>query len=122
MKAVIDTNILIDYLAGNERAQVELRRYRHPQVSRITWMEIMVGVSADRAEEATVRNFLGGFGLVEITEAVAEQAVQLRRERRLRLPDAIILASARVEQCPLVTRNTRDFRPEWPEIRVPYEC
>ena len=62
----------------------------------------------------------GGFGRVEIMEAVAEQAVQLRREHRLRLPDAIILASARVEQCLLVTRNTRDFKPAGPDIRVPY--
>ena len=80
----------------------------------------MVGVSQDGAEEAAVRRFLAGFGLVEITDAVAEQAVQLRREYHLRLPDAIILACARVEQCQLVTRNTRDFKPEWPDIRVPY--
>ena len=121
MKAVLDTNVLVDYLVGDPRAQAELRRYRNPFISRITWMEILVGVSDDETEAAAVRAFLGRFGLVEITEAVAEQAVQLRRELRLRLPDAIILASARVEQCPLVTRNTRDFKPEWPDIRVPYE-
>jgi predicted nucleic acid-binding protein len=39
---------------------------------------------------------------------------------RLRLPDAIILATAQVEGCNLLTRNTRDFSPSWPEIRVPY--
>ena len=120
MKAVLDTNVLVDYLAGHERAREELSRYRHPRISRITWMEIMVGVAADAAEEAAVRSFLADFGVVELTEAVAAQAVRLRREHRLRLPDAIILASARVEQCQLVTRNTRDFKPEWPDIRVPY--
>lgn len=121
MKAVLDTNVLVDYLMGKPQARAELQRYRHPLISRITWMEVLIGAGEDVAEEAAIRSFLGGFGLVEVTAAVAEQAVQLRRELRLRLPDAIILASAREEQCLLVTRNTRDFKPEWPDIRMPYE-
>jgi predicted nucleic acid-binding protein len=46
--------------------------------------------------------------------------VLLRLKRKLRLPDAIILASARVNGWMLLTRNTRDFDPRWPEIREPY--
>jgi len=52
--------------------------------------------------------------------AVAETAIQLRREYRLRLPDAIIWATARVNDAVLITRNTKDFKPEWDGIRSPY--
>ena len=36
------------------------------------------------------------------------------------VPDAIILATARVENLILVTRNTKDFAADEPGIRVPY--
>ena len=50
-----------------------------------------------------------------------EIALQIRRERHLRLPDALVLASALHEGCLLITRNPRDFRRDWVEVRVPYE-
>jgi predicted nucleic acid-binding protein len=119
VRAVLDTNILIDYLAGVEQAAAELRRYRVPLVSRISWIEVLAG-AVDEPEEPIVRAFLERLRLVEITAAVAEEAVRIRQERHLRLPEAIILATARVEGCQLVTRNTRDFSVDWPEIREPY--
>lgn len=44
MKAVFDTNILIDYLIGNLLAKKEIEQYQSPQISIITKMEILVGV------------------------------------------------------------------------------
>lgn len=52
--------------------------------------------------------------------AVAQEAVRLRRAGRLRLPDAIIYATARVHGRTLVTRNTRDFPEGEPGVDVPY--
>ena len=40
MKALFDTNILLDYLKGVEAAQVELARYRQPLISIVTWLAI----------------------------------------------------------------------------------
>lgn len=119
MKAVIDTNILVDFLNGHEPARAELSRYRQPAVSLITWMEVLIG-ARDAEEERTLRDFLGRFEILPVDETVAEDAVTLRRTRRIRLPDAIILATARVAGCFLVTRNTRDFSTGEPGIRVPY--
>jgi predicted nucleic acid-binding protein len=39
---------------------------------------------------------------------------------RLRLPDAVIWASARAESALLVTRDTRDFPGDDPGVRIPY--
>ena len=119
MKALFDTNILIDYLNGVEAARDELRRYSRPLISPISWMEVMVGV--DDGEAAAVRQFLGGFQQVATNEEVAERAVSLRREHRIRLPDAIIWASAQCESALLVTRNSKDFPPRHPGVRVPYK-
>ena len=44
----------------------------------------------------------------------------LRRTTKIKLPDAIILATAEVERRVLITRNTRDFLAGARGIRVPY--
>jgi predicted nucleic acid-binding protein len=120
VNAVIDTNVLVDYLRGIEAARKELLRYRAPAISVITWMEVLSGAQSDE-EERQLRTFLDRFELLSITQAVADQAVHIRRADRLRLPDAIIWATARSHHALLVTRNTRDFPADHPSIRIPYQ-
>lgn len=118
MRAVIDTNVLVDYLQGLDDARVELAHYGKPAISVISWMEVMVGATPQT--EAATRAFLSGFDVLGIEGAVAEEAVTLRKSRHIKLPDAVIWATARVNQCVLVTRNTRDMDPTDPAVRVPY--
>jgi predicted nucleic acid-binding protein len=119
VKAVFDTNILIDYLAGKTGAEKEFDRYRHRLISTITWMEVLAGARDD--EEADVIDlFLRDFRVIEVSRSIARAAVEIRREKRIRLPDAIIWASARQESALLVTRNTKDFPKKDPGVRVPY--
>ena len=118
VNALFDTNILIDFLNGSPAARDEIARYEDSSISVVTWMEVMVG-APEGAADAT-RSFLGRFGLVEIDGKVAEAAVQLRRSKRLKLPDAIVWASAATQGRLLVTRNTKDFPADDPGVRVPY--
>lgn len=118
MIAVFDTNIVIDALNGVAEADAEYSRYERVLISRVTWMEVLIGAEGDDSE---LRDFLEtNFEIVPLDLAVAETAIQLRREHRLRLPDAIIWATARVNESVLVTRNTKDFNPEWDGIHLPY--
>jgi predicted nucleic acid-binding protein len=119
VKALFDTNVLVDYLNTIPQAEAELDRYRQKAISTITWIEVMVGASPP--VEAATRSFLEDFEVVRIDDAVAEEAVILRRQYRLKLPDAIIWASARVQSMLLVTRNTKDFPSGEPGIRLPYK-
>ncbi len=118
VKALFDTNILIDFLRGVAAARDELNRYEDKAISIVTWVEVMAGapVLNDRA----TREFLDGFALVELNEAVAERAVALRRKHRLKLPDAIVWASAQVQSMLLVTRDTKGFPADDPGVRLPY--
>ena len=64
---------------------------------------------------------LSGFTMIEVTTAIAARTVQVRRQyRRLKLPDALIYATAQVHGLTLVTRNTRDFDEAMPGVRIPY--
>ncbi|MBC7225677.1 MAG: type II toxin-antitoxin system VapC family toxin [Thermoflexales bacterium] len=119
MNALFDTNIVIDALNGLPEADAEYRRYDRVLISLVTWIETLVGAGENEEE---VRDFLQTyFEIVPVDFAVAEKAVDIRRQyRRLRLPDAIIWATAQLYSAVLVTRNTKDFAPDWEGIRVPY--
>jgi predicted nucleic acid-binding protein len=116
---LFDTNILIDYLSGIPQARTELEMYSNRAISVITWMEVMAGATS--ADEKQIRAFLLTFIVLPLTSQVAEQAVSLRRERKIKLPDAIIQATAQVEDRLRITRNTRDFPGHDPSIRIPYK-
>ena len=102
-----------------EAARLEMKRYAAPMISPITWMEVMVG-TVDETELPT-RAFLRTFRQCPVDLPVAEAAVSIRRTHRIRLPDAIIWASARSVDALLVTRNQRDFPAEDPSVRIPYQ-
>ncbi len=119
MIACIDSDVLIDYFDGIPASAVELGRYDKLLISRISWMEVLVG--ARTGEQREVReNFLRTFKLVELDVAIARRAITLRQEHRLRLPDAIVWASALVHRAILISRNTKDFPRNHPGVRVPY--
>jgi predicted nucleic acid-binding protein len=82
-------------------------------------MEVLAGVRTE-ADEDIRRGFLAHFRVVPLTPDVAEEAVRLRHQHRLKLPDAIIWASALNENCLLVSRNTKDFPSNQAGIRFPY--
>ena len=122
MTGFFDTNILIDFLNGIPQAQAALTPFTRRVINRITWMEVMAGVK-DTPDEDLTRNFLTQFEVHEITADIAEAAITLRRHHipKLRLPDSIILASARLIGCRLTTRNTRNFPTNTADIHIPYQ-
>lgn len=118
MKALFDTNILIDYLIGYDQAKQEIEQYETPQISIITKMEILVGVTEENEE--VVREFLESFCVISLNEEISDIAIAIRRKNKIKLPDAIIWASAKFTNSLLITRNTRDFSTHSSDIKVPY--
>jgi len=118
VKALFDTNILVDYLNAVPHARTELRRYTEKAVSIVSWTEVMVG--ATDAVEAATRSFLSSFDVIALDGEIAERAVSLRRNHHIKLPDAIVWATAQVHAMLLVTRNTKDFKAGDPSVRMPY--
>jgi predicted nucleic acid-binding protein len=117
---LFDTNILIDHLNGVAKATREITRSKNPAISVITWVEVMTG-GASPSEEGILRAFLSNFRCLEITREVAERAAVIRRQERIKMPDAIILATAEAAGRQLVTRNVKDFPSGTRGVRVPYK-
>ena len=119
MNALLDSDVLLDFLDGHAAAANEIARYRECCISIISWIELMVG-GRSPADQQIRREFLNHFRLIPLTEAVAESAVKLRQDHGIKLPDAIIWASALTEDCLLVTRNMKDFPARDAGVRFPY--
>jgi predicted nucleic acid-binding protein len=119
MDAIFDSNILIDYLNGIPQAKLEMDLYTRRSISIITWIEVMCGT--DSSDERTTRRALLAYHVFPLTPAIAERVFILRKERRLKLPDAIILATAQASGLLLITRNTKDFSAADPQVRIPYQ-
>ena len=71
-------------------------------------------------DEDVRRGFLTHFRILPLTAQIAEEAVKLRQEYRLKLPGAAIWASAISENCLLVSRNTKRLPSGQAGVRFPY--
>lgn len=119
MRAVIDSDVLIDFLQGLDAAAAEIERYDDPCYSIVSWIEVMIGADTD-AERFAAETLFESMRRIELSTEIARRAVEIRKLLRLKIPDAIVLATADKEGCILVTRNAKDFDPDDPRVRVPY--
>lgn len=90
------TDILVEGLAGKGAYSI------------ITKIELL-GFNQTQTEEKQARLLLSALQELELTGAIAEQTIQLRKSHKIKLPDAAIAATAIVHQLSLITRNTSDF-------------
>lgn len=118
--SVVDTCVLIDYLKGDARAAKELAADAHAVMSVISLAELLVGAGSSEAALA-VKGLAKKVRPVSVDEEIATAAAAIRRTEGLKLPDAIILATAKSLGTQLVTRNTKDFKADDPLVRIPYK-
>lgn len=110
MKYLLDSVIVIDHLNNIALATAFLKSHGSAcALSVITRAEVLAGL--DAAAEPLARELLDLFPTLPLTVETADVAAQLRRQRHLKLPDALQAALALQHDLMLVTRNTRDFRP-----------
>jgi predicted nucleic acid-binding protein len=103
---MVDTDVCIDHLAGVRRIPRGGGRLGY---SVITRAELLAGATEE--EEPSVRRMLAGMDEMPVNRRVAERAGLLRRNNpHLRMPDALIAATALEHSLRLHTNNARDFR------------
>jgi predicted nucleic acid-binding protein len=103
MTGLLDTNVALYLLGGRMAAPLPVGSYG---VSVITEMELLAWPSLTTKEEQKVRDFLGQLSICELSPAIRTRAVRLRREEHIKLPDAIICATAMELGVELWTNDT----------------
>ena len=121
VEALLDSVIIIDHLNGVSQATAWLSSedWHRMAISVITRAEVLAGASDD--ESPHIAHLLDSFECLALDLATADRAAQIRREYHLRLPDAFQAAVAELNHLSLVTRDTRDLRPDtFDYVVVPY--
>ena len=65
------------------------------------------GLSDQKQQDVEV--FIRNFEVVPLTDTIVKQTIRIRKQYKIKLPDAIIAATAQEEHAILATRNTKDF-------------
>ena len=108
-EALIDSNIII-YLSKQDLPLDFFDALDDLYISIITYMEILGYAFESLNEEKYIRELLGIFGVIYIDQEIADTTINIRKKSKIKLPDAIIAATAISEGLDLVTRNVEDFK------------
>ncbi|MFA6598590.1 MAG: type II toxin-antitoxin system VapC family toxin [Ignavibacteriaceae bacterium] len=110
MHYLIDSNILI-YACSAEYIFVSEFIYENlPLISVISKIEVLGYHKLKQRDKIILSNIIDILQIEKLSEDIVEKAIELRQKHRLKLGDAIIAATALVNDDVLVTRNIRDFR------------
>jgi toxin FitB len=107
---LVDSNILI-YAAQPGYAQ--LRRFiadHAPAVSAVSYVEVLGYHQLVDEERQYLEEFFRLAQVLPLSQAVLDQAVALRQQRKMSLGDALVAGTALVHGLSLVTRNVEDFQ------------
>lgn len=99
---LVDTDVFVDHLRGARALEPKSHRIHYSVVTRA---ELFAGNAATEL----VGVLLASFREIEVGREIAERAGRLRRESGIRLPDALIAATAVEHKLSLFTRNLSDF-------------
>lgn len=104
MSVLLDTNIVL--YALQNRLDEPLPE-TDVLISVISEIELLSFPGLSSAETTQIVSLLAQMTVVGLEDAVKAKAIQLRRNHKLKLPDAIILASAAVHGCQFITNDRR---------------
>jgi predicted nucleic acid-binding protein len=114
MKYLYDTNIFIYYLADditvNSWFTEEFLNLQEILVSPIIRIELLSFAGLSKEEEQSIEDLLSQFNTVPLLREIENQTIQIKRQYKIKLPDAIIAATAINQDAFLVTRNVGDFK------------
>jgi predicted nucleic acid-binding protein len=113
MSYLLDTNTVINFLGATmpDHSMKVMNNIvdRDSIISIITKMETLGFNFKSEDEQFTMDYFVEGSTVLQINNDIVNKTIDIRKTKKLKLPDAIIAATALVYDLTLLTRNTSDF-------------
>jgi predicted nucleic acid-binding protein len=110
-RILADTNCIIDYLNNTLSAKsiYSLQNFQI-ELSVINRIELLAWQAALSEEIILIQNFINDCFIHNLSEEIIVKTIDVRRDFGLKLPDAIIAATALAHNLTLYSRNLTDFK------------
>lgn len=109
---LIDSNSVIYYLEGSfptaGMSFMDDVVNGVPNISIITKIEVL-GFNMDKRDMLLMGDFVDSANVIGLTDAIADKTIEIRKKKKIKLPDAVIAATALVYGLTLISRNLPDF-------------
>ncbi|RRO20879.1 PIN domain-containing protein [Flavobacteriaceae bacterium 14752] len=109
MKILIDSNIIIYSLQSKHENLQKWLGIQTPVISAITQLEVLGYHRISEVEINFARRYFSICEKISINQNVIEEAVKLRQQKSMSIGDAIIAATAIIQNLPLASANLKDF-------------
>ena len=107
---ILDTNIII-YLSQEKMKMTDFAsKGDRLYISIISYMEALKKKKKNDEEETIVKSLCEACEVFNLTRQITEKTIEIRKQSKIKLPDAIIAASALVNKAVLITANVKDFK------------
>lgn len=110
---LVDSNTIIDYVGNKmpDKSSLILDGYfdNNFSLSIISKIEVL-GFNDSSDELKRLGDFIGLANIIYVDDVIANKTIELRKIFKIKLPDAIIAATALVYGCVLISRNMSDFK------------
>ena len=105
---VLDTNIVLYYLNGEETL-IPVLEEKLLYLSFITQLELLSFPGISDSEIIAINGFIDECIVIDISSRIKDYCIELRKKYRLKLPDAIVTATAQYLNIPIISAD-RDIR------------
>jgi predicted nucleic acid-binding protein len=121
---LMDNNVIANYFSGalSKAAMNFVAEVidRIPNISVITEIEALSWSNIDKNKEIIIQSFIEDSNILSLSPNVVKQCINIRRQKKIKTPDAIIAATAIVYNYILLTSDT-DFK-NIPHLQVLDPC
>ena len=114
-KLFLDSNILLYFLYGDNDV-IEIIFDKDVVISFITELELLSFPKLSSDQENNIKELLKNCQLINLNEEIKSLTIELKRKYKLKLPDAIIAATAYYLNLPLITADKQFKQVEELEI------
>ena len=101
---LLDTNILLFFLNGDKEVRKFFFDY-NPVISFITELEILSSPELSENDKLNIQHLLSEVAVLNYSDKYKKAILDIRSAKRLKLPDAIIAATAIASGMPLVSAD-----------------
>jgi len=109
-KGLLDSNVIIDASKGIVSIQDIVNEYDYLYTSIISYVETLGFNFSDNEEKEIVIKIINSLEIINLSKEIADTAIGYRKRKKIKLPDALVLATAKNINADLITSDILDFQ------------